>query len=248
DPRVVDFYRQLPPADPARSDPFHAAPKNLFQLGPSGIQRVVRARWTAGQEAVIALEIAWQTREPGRQQGETLLAEERIYRLASRGPCTVVDLFSRLMQSERPVTLLPENDHGYIGVRVHDLIDVEDGGRMVDSEGRVNPTEHFRDDAGDRRIPRWVDCTGRIGPSVFGIALMSHPANLRNEWYLREFGLMIISAAQSQPVRITTESPFEYAARFVAHDGKLSSGAADQLHAEFGGVTMAALKSLVKRP
>lgn len=55
---------------------------------------------------------------------------------------------------------------------------------------------------------------------------MSHPANPRNEWYLREFGLMIVSAAQSEPVRITTEFPFQYAARFLAHDGELSSGLA----------------------
>jgi len=39
DPRVVDFYRQLPPADLARSDPFHAQPRtcsNLAHLASSG--------------------------------------------------------------------------------------------------------------------------------------------------------------------------------------------------------------------
>jgi hypothetical protein len=98
-----------------------------------------------------------------------------------------------LTQAERPATLLPENDHGYIGVRVHDLIDVEDGGRMTDSEGRVNPTEHFRDTTGDRRIPRWVDGTGRIGEAVVGMALMSHPANHRN---YSEFGGVTMTLLQ----------------------------------------------------
>jgi hypothetical protein len=223
DERVVDFYRQLPFPDPARADRWHTPSKNLFHLGPSGIQRVAQAGWRAADELVIRLELAWQTREQGREQGDTLAREERLYRLA----------FSKLQAAGRAVTLLTENDHGYLGVRMHDLIDVEDGGVMRDSEGRANPTGYYRAADGERKAPRWVDCTGRIGDATVGITLMSHPANVRNEWYVREFGLLIVSAAQTVPVRITEAAPFEFAARFVAHDGPLAAGAADQLHAEF---------------
>jgi hypothetical protein len=245
DERVVDFYRQLPFPDAGRADPWHTQSKNLFQLGPSGIQRVTQARWRVADQVVVHLELAWQTRETGREQGDALAREERLYRIVSKGRATIVDLFSRLRPAGRAVTLLPENDHGYLGVRVHDLIDVEDGGVMRDSEGRTNPTEHFRDSAGERRVPRWVDCTGKIGGATVGMALMSHPANVRNEWYVREFGLMIVSAAQTAAVRITAERPFEFAARFVAHDGPLSPEAADQLHAAFAAANADELRAFV---
>jgi hypothetical protein len=72
-----------------------------------------------------------------------------------------------------------------------------------------------------------------------------HPANVRNDWYVREFGLTIVSAAQTAAVRITTETPFEFGARFVAHDGPLSPETAEQLHAEFATVTADQLRALV---
>ncbi len=245
DVRVVDFYRQLPFPDPARADRWHAKDRNLHQLGPSGIQRITSARWLcAGGQAVIRLELAWQTREPGREKGDTLAVEERFYRLASEGAANIVDVFSTLKSAPRPLTLLPENDHGYLGVRVHDLLDVEDGGELRDSENRVNATGHFRDPEGAQKAPRWVDCTGRLGLAEAGIALMSHPANPRNEWYAREFGLMIVSAAQSEPVRITPEAPFAFAARFIAHDGPLAAAEADRLHTAFSALTAASLREL----
>jgi hypothetical protein len=74
---------------------------------------------------------------------------------------------------------------------------------------------------------------------------MSHPANVRNEWYVREFGLMIVSAAQSEAVRITPDKPFEFAARFVAHDGPLSPEAADSLHAGFAKVNAGELRAWI---
>ncbi|MGH7958137.1 MAG: DUF6807 family protein [Opitutaceae bacterium] len=235
DERMIDFYRHLPFPFPGRRDPNRApnAKNNLFQLGPSGLQRITQARWRVADEVVLHLELAWQTRAMDREVGDTIATEERFYRIANSEHGTVVDVFSKLMPADRPVTLIPENDHGYIGVRVHDFIDVDDGGIMRDSEGRTNPTEHFREATGERRIPRWVDCTGRIGTATVGMAIMSHPGNVRNQWYMREFGLMIISAAQTAPLRITAEKPFEFAVRFVAHDGVLAPAAANRLHADF---------------
>ncbi|MEN3940183.1 DUF6807 family protein [Prosthecobacter sp. SYSU 5D2] len=246
DGRVVDFYRQLPFADGGRADRWHSPTKNLFQLGPSGIQHVTEARWRAADQVVIQLDLAWQTREAGRATGDVLAREERLYRLMVSDGCMIVDVFSKLQAAGAAVTLHPENDHGYLGVRVHDLIDVEDGGVMGDSEGRKNPSEHFRAATGAQRAPRWVDCTGRMGNATVGMALMSHPANVRNEWYVREFGLMIVSAAQSEAVRITPETPFEFAARFVAHDGVLPPEAADQLQARFAAVTADELRAFLK--
>lgn len=47
-------------------------------------------------------------------------------------------------------------------------------------------------------------------------------------------------------VRITPETPFEFAARFVAHDGVLPPAVADQLQARFAAVTADELRSFLK--
>jgi len=256
DKRIVDFYRHLPFPDAQRRDPHRPSDttNNLFQLGPSGLQKITDARWRGGERVVIGLKLAWQTRELGREDGDILALEERFYSLTRVGDATVVDMFSKLMPATGPLTLVPENDHGYMAVRVHDFIDPDDGGIMRDSEGRV-PSGHFRFNskkwvakagtppptklatAGDEPRPRWVDCTGTMGDATVGMTLISHPANPKNEWYAREFGLIIISAAQTVPLRITHEKPFEFAARYAAHDGPLVPQAADELHAAFGRLT-----------
>ena len=253
DPRIIDFYRHLHFPDVQRRDP-HRPPdtkNNLLQLGPSGLQKIVASRWRAGPRVVISLELAWQTREWGREDGDVFAREERYYSIAHQGNATIVDLYSKLMTAGRSITLIPENDHGYCGVRVHDFIDPDDGGVMVDSEGR-NPNGHFRYNSNkwaatpglpppfgvvsqqDGPRPRWIDCTGTVTGGTMGMTLMSHPANVRNEWNAREFGLMILSAAQTVPLRITEDKPFEFAARYVAHDGPLDPAAANALHAAFG--------------
>jgi hypothetical protein len=258
DPRIVDFYRHLPFPEPGRRDP-HRPPdttNNLFQLGPSGIQRITAARWRGGEQVAIALKLAWQTRERGRDEGDVFALEERDYTVFRDGSATVIDLYSRLSPAAQPVTLVPENDHGYLAARVHDFIDPDDGGTMIDSAGR-NPNGHFRSNSrrwvpksgtpapfgvvtrSDGPRPRWVDCTGRIGAATVGLTLLSHPANPRNEWYAREFGLMVLSAAQTEPVRLTAAEPFVFAARFVAHDGPLDPAHADRLHDAFARTSAA---------
>jgi hypothetical protein len=256
DSRIVDFYRHLPFPDPKRRDPHRPAntTNNLLQLGPSGLQNITDAKWRAGDRVVIGLKLAWQTREMGRENGDVLAREERFYSIARAGTATVVDVFSKLMPAGRPVTLIPENDHGYLTVRVHDFIDADDGGVMRDSEGR-NPNGHFRfnskqwvskagtsaafsaEGTGDGPRPRWVDCTGVMADATVGMTLMSHPSNEKNEWYAREFGLMVLSGAQTVPLQITDEKPFQFAARYIAHDGPLDARVTDELHAAFAGAS-----------
>lgn len=145
---------------------------------------------------------------------------------------TVVDLYTRIRPAAGPVTLRADR-HSLLGVRVHDLIDVEDGGRMIDSLGRENPSGDYRDDSGDRAASRWVDCTGRIGPATVGVCLLSHPQNVRNQVYVREFGLMLLSPTLGTDQGITAQTPLSCAARFVAHDGELHPATADEWHEQF---------------
>lgn len=227
----LDFYRQLPYPDEQRKDPYHTG-HNLFRMGPSGIQRITSAKWQIADEIALALRLEWQTREVKSEGGDPVAVEERRYNISQRGHFTVIDQYSQLVPADKPFTLMADR-HSFVGVRVHDLIDPDEGGVMRDSERRINPDGNYWDAEGDRRAPRWIDCTGKIGNNVVGVALFGHPQNVRNEFYCRSWGLMICSATLGHDVHVNRNAPFKFAARYVAHDGELSDAAATQLSDEF---------------
>lgn len=233
DGRVIDFYRKLNFAEEDRSDRWHTPERNLFQLGPSGIQQIVEAEWKIEETVTIDLKLEWKTRQPNSESGETVLVEQRRYEIAQAGNHTIIDHFTRLVPV-KGTAVLEADRHSFCGVRVNDLIDVEDGGTMRDSENRKNPDGNYWDAEGDRKAPRWVDCTGRIGNALVGITLMGHPANVRNEYYVRDWGLLEVSATLGNEVSFSKDKPFFFAARYVAHDGEISDKSANMLFTEFG--------------
>lgn len=238
DGRVIDFYRKLNFPDPDRADPWHTPERNLYRLGPSGIQEIAKAEWMANERVTIDLELVWRTREPNSAEGEAIIREKRRYRLTQKESHTILDHFTELIPV-RGTAVLEADRHSFCGVRVNDLIDVEDGGTMRDSEGRVNPDGNYWDADGDRKAPRWIDCTGCIGDATAGITLMGHPENARNQCYLRDWGLMEVSPVLGEDAEFSADNPFRFAARYAAHDGEIEEGAADALVEEFGRVGIA---------
>lgn len=231
--RAVDFFRKLPFPDPHREDKWHRG-FNLFHMGPSGIQRIKEVRWSVDDRITIHLTLHWQIRERHRDDGPTLLVEQRRYEVSQREAFTVIDQYSRLAAASIPVTLVADR-HSFATVRAHDLIDVEDGGTMRDSEGRTDLDGMYCDPQGERTAPRWVDCSGTIGDNLVGMTLMGHAENPRNQFFLRKYGMMEVSAMLDTDVRLTTETPLVFAARFVAHDGPMTNAAANRLYEDFSG-------------
>ena len=70
-----------------------------------------------------------------------------------------------------------------------------------------------------------------------GIALMGHPSNIRNQFYYREWGLMEVSPCLNANVPFSVKEPFQFAARYVAHDGRLSASDANELFDDFAAAT-----------
>jgi len=232
----IDFYRKLNFADEAREDRYHRG-FNLFHMGPSGIQRISDAKWqveAGGAALSIDLKIAWQTRALHQAEGETLLVEQRRYRLSEKLGATIVDSQSRIVPVDGGAdAVFLADTHSFCGMRVHDLIDPEDGGAMLDSEGRSELAGHYHDDAGEKKAPRWVDCSGEIGGQSIGITMMAHPGNLRNQFYTRDSGIFIYSSALGEDVPVTQNHPFEYACRYAAHDGPVAVDDNEMLYREF---------------
>jgi hypothetical protein len=232
----LDFYRKLNFADEARADKYHRG-FNLFHMGPSGIQRITEAAWEVedgGASLRIDLEIAWQTRELHEEEGETLLVEKRSYRICEMLGATVVDSHSRIVPVEDGAdAVFLADTHSFCGMRVHDLIDPEDGGRMLDSEGRSDLAGHYHEESGEKKAPRWIDCSGEIGGQEIGITMMAHPGNVRNQFYTRDSGIFVFSSALGTDVPVTKEQAFEYSCRHAAHDGAVSVERTENLFAAF---------------
>jgi hypothetical protein len=235
DGRVIDFYRKLNFPENDRSDKWHTPERNLYHLGPSGIQEITKAKWTTAESVRIDLELTWRTREQNSAKGDPILREKRRYELTQSGPHTIIDHFSELIPV-KGTAVLEADRHSFCGVRVHDLIDVEDGGTMRDSEGRANPIGNYWNKDGDRKAPRWVDCTGRIGEATVGITLMGHPDNVRNQYYVQQWGLMEVSPVLGEDAEFNSGNPYRFAARYVAHDGEIQSETADKLFSSFGSL------------
>lgn len=62
---------------------------------------------------------------------------------------------------------------------------------------------------------------------------MGHPGNLRNEFYCRGWGLMICSPTLGHDVHVSDKEPFNFAARYIAHDGELTDESANHLYRDF---------------
>ena len=64
---------------------------------------------------------------------------------------------------------------------------------------------------------------------------MGHPQNVRNEYYVREFGLMEVSPTLGHDVSLTRDSPLRFATRYLAHDGPLDPKRAEAALDDFSG-------------
>ena len=72
-----------------------------------------------------------------------------------------------------------------LGVRVATSLAVANGGRIVDSEGRLNGKGVWG------RQSNWCDYHGRIGDVLLGVTLMPDPENFRPSWYhARDYGFV----------------------------------------------------------
>lgn len=72
-----------------------------------------------------------------------------------------------------------------LGVRVATPLAVAHGGRIVDSEGRLNGKGVWG------KQSNWCDYHGRTGDFLLGVTLMPDPANFRPSWYhARDYGFV----------------------------------------------------------
>ena len=85
--------------------------------------------------------------------GVRLLDEERNFTVILDEAVHIIDLTSTLIASQTDLTFAQDN-HAFLGVRVADTMDVEDGGTILNANGQRNEEEAMRQSAD------WTDYSG----------------------------------------------------------------------------------------
>ncbi len=149
------------------------------------------------------------------KDGRRLLTERRLITVTPRvhgGRAHALDLTSEIIASEGSV-LLAKETHAYLGVRVSDTIDVEDGGRIVNSEGDENEAGAMG------KIARWADYSGEVAGQPVGITIMHHPSNPPTPFFCRDYGSFLSNVTLHEAWEIPSGGSLVQRWRLLIHDG-----------------------------
>ena len=142
-----------------------------------------------GSDDVVTIRTAngWVTK-----RGVRMLSEQRDITWTPGDRVHVLDVSSTLVSASGDVTFAKDT-HSFLGVRVADTIDVEDGGRVVNSNGDEN-------EAGAMGVyADWVDYSGMVAGRQVGVTLMHHASNPPSPYFVRDYGTMCSNFTLHQP-------------------------------------------------
>lgn len=124
----------------------------------------------------------------------------------------ILDISSTLVSASADVTFA-KDIHSYIGVRMADTIDVEDGGRAVNSNGEENESGTMD------KYADWVDYSGMVADHQVGITLMHHPYNPPSPYFVRDYGTMCSNFTLHQPYVLMAGVELSLRFRLLIHSG-----------------------------
>ena len=161
----------------------------------------------SGDSVTIRTVNGWVTKN-----GERKLSERRDIAWTPGDRVHVLDVDSTLVSAAGDVTFARDT-HSYIGVRMADTIDVEDGGRAVNSNGEEN-------EAGTMdRYADWVDYSGVVAGRQVGITLMHHPDNPPSPYFVRDYGTMCSNFTLRRPYVLKAGEELSLRFRLLIHTG-----------------------------
>jgi hypothetical protein len=128
--------------------------------------------------AVITNECIW-----SRPGASPPVRDDRIIIITASSPAIYqIDFIIRLEMLE-DVTIRKTN-HSLFSARISADLSVKNGGTMINAEGRSGEMETFG------KPSPWMDCYGRRGSYIEGIAILQHPDNpwYPSPWFTRDYG------------------------------------------------------------
>jgi hypothetical protein len=169
--------------------------------------------------------------------GEVVLKDRRtftFYESPSDGRPFDFEIILEL-PGKATVTLHPSNEAGIPHVRVAEGLAVKTGGTITNAEGKTNERGTYK-----QRSP-WLDCSGKLGRLVCGIALFDHPENPDHPtpWFTRDYGPLSPNYGffQEDPIVIGPKSPLRLRYRIYTHSGDVVEGKVAEAWEEYAGTS-----------
>ena len=133
-----------------------------------------------GDTVVITDECIWS--RPGALS--PVKDSRRIFITSPSTEITQID-FEITMEMMMDVHILKTN-HSLFSARMAADLAVTNGGTMINAEGSRSEKETFGNGS------PWIDCYGKRGNSIEGLAIMQHPSNpwYPSPWFTRDYGFM----------------------------------------------------------
>ena len=167
---------------------------------------------------------AWEAKD-----GRRLCTERRdvtVTPAAFGGRAHVLDIASTLEASEGEL-VLEQDTHAYLGVRVADTMDEEDGGRLLNANGQVG------EEGCMRQAAAWCDYTGEVVGAPAGVTLMVHPSNPPTAFFARAYGTFLANPTLLRSLTIPAGRTLEQRFRLLIHDGEWEARELDAAYASY---------------
>jgi hypothetical protein len=196
------------------AESFVPVPRSLMTETPTGDTAPAKPPTSAPPAALAAWRLettnGWIAKD-----GRRLCTERRDITItpdAFGGRAHVIDLLSRLEATEGPIDLA-QDVHAYLGVRVADTMDEEDGGRIR------NANRQETEAACMQQVATWCDYTGQVVGQPAGVALLVHPSNPETGFFTRGYGTMLANPTLLRSLRVEAGGALEQRFRLIVHDG-----------------------------
>jgi hypothetical protein len=169
--------------------------------------------------------------------GRKLLSDERtfvLYRL--KGLARLFDLEAAFTALDEPVTFGQTIEAALPLLRVADLIDEWDGGRITLADGTTGGREVF-----GKRAP-WADYSGPLvcrpgrEPEWWGISMLDHPSNRNHPsaWFARSFGTLGPNLpCFDGPLTLQPSETWRLRHRFYIHPGSPEEAAIAERYRDY---------------
>ncbi len=158
--------------------------------------------------------------------GDRLLDEERNFTVILGESAHIIDLTSTLIASQMDLTFAQDN-HSFLGVRVADTMDVEDGGTILNANGQRNEEEAMQQSAD------WTDYSGVVAEKTVGITLMNHPSNPPSAFFTRNYGTFLTNFTLLDRYELSYGERLTQRFRVLIHEGDAADANIEDYYNQF---------------
>jgi hypothetical protein len=166
-----------------------------------------------GERIVIEDECIWK-----RPDAEAPIIDRRKITVTAASTTLYQLDFDIEMEMLTDVTILQTN-HSLFSARIDPDLSVEQGGTMVNAEGREGEKATFGAPS------PWIDCYGTRKTGIEGIAILQHPSNpwFPSPWFTRDYGFIsptpMYWPADGQSTRLKKGEKITLRYRVLVHAG-----------------------------